>query len=195
MFCRKGADRRGDRVEMENNYYTAIYDVLQNTDLHALKANILNKLKAKIVTLHSAQQMGTLIDIGEHGRNLGEEPSGHHLLKGRKRQEQRTVHQIFDNIGVQHTSSTDILRTFTEYMCCKYDHITIDDKCVRRITDCGLRTIPPAANEALEEPITMDELLQTIQKAKQGRLWAVMGYAWNSSRKRGSSLDKTFWLL
>ena len=76
------------------------------------------------------------------------------------------MHQIYDNIGIQHKSSTDILRIFTEHMCCKYDHITIDDECVRGITDCGLRKIPPAANEALEEPITMDELLQTIKKGK-----------------------------
>jgi hypothetical protein len=63
-------------------------------------------------------------------------------------------------------SSTEVLRIFTEYLRCRYDHITIDDECVRRITDCGLRTIPPAANEALEEPITMDELLQAIKKGK-----------------------------
>ena len=130
-----------DRVEMEN-YYMAIYDVLQNTDLHASKSTILNKLKAKIVRLHSAQRMGTLIDTGEQDRMLGEEPSLHHLLKGRKRQEQRTVHQIYDNIGIQHTSSTDILRIFTDHKRCKYDHRTIDDECVRRITDCGLRDNP-----------------------------------------------------
>ena len=139
--------------------------------------------------------MGALIDIGEQDRILGEEPSLHNLLKGRKRQEQRTVHQTYDNIGIQHTSSTDILRIFTEHMRCKYDHITIDGERVRRITDCGLRTIPPAANEALEEPITMDELLQAIINAKQGRLRVVMRYAWNSSRKRVTSPNKTFWLL
>jgi len=194
MFWQKGTERRRDRVEMENFYYTAIYDVLQNTNHHAAKATNLNKLKAKIVRLYSAQRMGALIDIGEQDRMLGEEPSLHHLLKGRKRQEQRTVQQIYDS-GILHTSSDDILRIITEHMRSKYDHITIDGECVRSITDCGLRTIPPAANEALEDPIIMDELLKAIKKAKQGRLRAVMGYAWNSSRKRGSLLNKTFWLL
>ena len=60
---------------------------------------------------------------------LGEDPSLHHLLKGRKRQEQRIVHQIYDNIGIQHTSFADILSIFTEHMRCKYDHITIDEEC------------------------------------------------------------------
>jgi len=61
-------------------------------------------------------------------------------------------------------SSTEVLRIFTENMRSKYDHITIHDECVGRISDCGLRTIPPAANEALEEPITMDEMLQAVKK-------------------------------
>ena len=51
------------------------------------------KLKAKIVRLHSAQRMGALIDTGEQDRMLGEEPSLQQLLKGWKRQEQRTVRQ------------------------------------------------------------------------------------------------------
>jgi hypothetical protein len=154
---------------MENLYYTAIYDILQNTDLHAAKATKLNKLKAKIVRLHSAKQMGALIDTGEQDRMLGEESCLHHLLKGRKRQEQHTVHQIHNN-GIQHTSSAGILHLFTEHMHCKYYHITIDDECVRRITDCGLRTIPPEANEALEELITTEKLLQAIKKrqSKEG---------------------------
>ena len=43
LFCRGGEERRRDRVEMENFNYTAVYDVLQNTDLHAAKATILEK--------------------------------------------------------------------------------------------------------------------------------------------------------
>ena len=155
-------------------YYTAIYDVLQNRDLHATKATILKKLKTKIVRLHSAQWMDALTDTLEQDRMLGEEPSLHHFPKGPKRQEQRTVHQMYGNIGTQHTSSTDILRIFTKHMRCKYDH----DECARRITDCGRRTIPPAANEALEEPITMDELLQAIKrqsKGGSGPWWDMLG--------------------
>ena len=102
MFCREGVERRRDRVEMENFYYTAIYDVLQNKDPHAVKASILNKLQAKIVRLHSVQRMGAFLDTGEQDRMLREEPSLHHLLKGWKRQEHRTIHQIYDNIGIQH---------------------------------------------------------------------------------------------
>jgi hypothetical protein len=110
--------------------------------------------------------MGALIDTGEQDRMLGGEPSLLHHLKGRKLQEQRTVHQIYDNNGILHTSFSEILLMITEYIYCKYDHITLDDECVRHINDCGLQTISPAAKEVLEEPITMDELLQTIKKAK-----------------------------
>ena len=59
---------------MEKVYFTAMYDVLQNTDLHTLKAIILNKFKAKIVRLRSAQRKGALIDTEEQERMLGKKP-------------------------------------------------------------------------------------------------------------------------
>jgi hypothetical protein len=95
LFCREGAERAGTECRWKNSMKRR-YDVLQNTDLHAKKATNLNKLKAKVITLHSAQRMGALIDTGEQDRMLGEEPSLHHLLKGRKCQEQPTVNQIYD---------------------------------------------------------------------------------------------------
>ena len=54
------------------------------------------------------------IDNGEQDRKTGEEPSLHHLLKIRKRQAQRTVHQVYDTNGSVKTSSADILRVFTD---------------------------------------------------------------------------------
>ena len=59
LFSREGADRRRDRMEMENIYYSAIYSVLQNTTPQKIQAVALTKLKAKIIRLNSRHNLGT----------------------------------------------------------------------------------------------------------------------------------------
>ena len=49
------------------------------------------------------------VDTGEQDRITGEEPSHNHLLKTRKRQAQRTVHQVYDTDGSLKTSPADII--------------------------------------------------------------------------------------
>jgi hypothetical protein len=97
------------------------------------------------------------LDTKEKDRILGEEPSLHHLLKGRKRQEQRTVHRIHATDGTLQTSSADILSTSTDHMHRNYDHIPVNDGSMRLMMDCVILTIPPTANTTLDKPITMDE--------------------------------------
>ena len=89
LFSREGADRRRDRIEMENFYYSAIYSALQDTTPQTTQAVGLKELKAKIMRLNSKHHLGMFIDNGEQKRVTGEEPSLHHLLKIRKRQAQR----------------------------------------------------------------------------------------------------------
>ena len=40
---------------------------------------------------------------------------------------------------------------------------------MRHTTNCGLKTIPSAANTALEESITMEELFQTVKQGKPNK--------------------------
>ena len=124
------------------------------------QAVTLKKLKAKIIKLNSKQ---------EQDRIIGEEPSLHHLLKTRKRQVLRTVHQMYDTDGSQKTSPADILRLFTEHMRPKYDRIQTNKERMRHMMNCGLKTIPLAANIALKEPITMEELFQAIKLGKPNK--------------------------
>jgi len=44
---KEGAERNSDRIKIENFYYTALYDVLQEPGQHAAKAIKLKNLKAK----------------------------------------------------------------------------------------------------------------------------------------------------
>jgi hypothetical protein len=53
FFSREGADRRRDRVQIENFYYSAIYDVIREPNVDEAKAIILKRLKAKIIQLNS----------------------------------------------------------------------------------------------------------------------------------------------
>jgi len=48
LFIREGTERN-DWIKMENFYYTAIYDVLQEPDQHRSKTLAMRRLKAKII--------------------------------------------------------------------------------------------------------------------------------------------------
>jgi len=47
LLGRDGADRRHDRIEMENFYYSAIYSALQDTTPQTTQAVALKKTKGK----------------------------------------------------------------------------------------------------------------------------------------------------
>jgi len=53
LFSREGADRRRDRVEMENFYYSAIYDAIREQTSNETRNTTLKRLKAKIIRLNS----------------------------------------------------------------------------------------------------------------------------------------------
>jgi len=151
---------------MENIYYSAIYSVLQDTTPQTTQAVAVKILKANIIRLNSKHHLGMPV---EKDRTTGEESSLHHLLKIRKRQAQRTVHQVYDTDGSLKTSPADILRVFTDYVRRKYDHIEVNEERIRHIMNCGLKTMPSAANTALEESITMEELFQAVKQGKPNK--------------------------
>jgi len=51
----------------------------------------------------------------------------------------------------------------------KYDHIPTDQASIDSLVDSGMKQIPSAAHESLEEPIDMDELLHAIRKGKSNK--------------------------
>jgi len=73
---------------------------------------------------------------------------------------------VYDTDGSLKTSPADILRVFTEYMRRKYEHIQINEEIMSRMMYCGLKTIPSPAYTALEESITMEELLEAVKQGK-----------------------------
>jgi len=60
----------------------------------------------------------------------------------------------------------EITHIFMEHMTRRYTCITIAERCIQELVSCGTNTIPMAANAALEEPITTEELLTAVRKGK-----------------------------
>ena len=157
QFSQEGADRRSDRIEMENFYFSAIYSVLHDTAPQTDQAVALKLLKVKIIRINSKHNLGMFIDNGEQDRINCEEPSLHHLLKIRKWQTQPTFPQVYDMDGS--------LRVFTDYMRRKYDHIHPNEDRMRHGMTCGLKKIHPAP----EESITINELFQAVKQGKPNK--------------------------
>ena len=76
------------------------------------------------------------------------------------------ITQILNGEGISQTTSTAILRTFTDHLRRKYDHIPSPAESVRKTLDYGLKKLPPISAKILEEPITLEELRTAVTTGK-----------------------------
>jgi hypothetical protein len=77
---------------------------------------------------------------------------------------------VLDENGIKKTGQTEVMGIFTAHMTRRYAHIQINNRCIQELVSGGMNTLPMAANAALEEPITMDELITTMRKGKAHKL-------------------------
>jgi hypothetical protein len=77
------------------------------------------------------------------------------------------VNSIYDDDGNIQTTPMNILGTFTMVMKKKYDTIQVDSDSVNRMLLRSKQLIPQEANEALDAPITMDELHIAVKQEKK----------------------------
>jgi hypothetical protein len=155
---------------MIDSFHSAIYDVIREPNVDEAKTITLKRLKAKIIQLKSTYYTALQVDVGESDRLRGEGPSLHHLLQGRKKQKQRTIHQVYDQNGSIQKTTVDLLRLFADHMRQMYDNIPTSAESTRRILECGIKLISGGANAALEEPITLDELYCAIKQGKTNKV-------------------------
>jgi hypothetical protein len=80
---------------------------------------------------------------------------------------------IHDENGTPLTSTRDIPRVFADHFRDKYDTIDVRGDCMKRIVECNMPALPDAANLALEEPITLEEIHHSIET---GKLHKALGY-------------------
>jgi len=166
LFTSEGTNRRRDRKTLENFYYDAIYNILQDATLTDTTYVTLKKLKAKIVRLHHEPTQRLLLHTEDQDKCEDETPSLYHILQMRKRQESRMIDRVYDSEGHLKTSPLAILRVYTEFMKNKYDMITADADSIHRILRHSCSKMPLIANEALDTPITMEEMHIAVKQGK-----------------------------
>jgi hypothetical protein len=106
------------------------------------------------------------MDTADKDKIPGEAVTIHQYIQLRKRRKARAVTIVMDEHGSQTKDQEDIMRSFTDHMTRKYENIPIDEGCIQRKVSFGLKTVPMSANDTLEEPVTMDELLDEVRKGK-----------------------------
>jgi len=174
IFIQEGTSRRKDRQTLENFYYETIYTALQEDNLRDTTFLTLKQLKTKIVRLYHEPHHHPFLDNDDQNKMEVEEASLHHVLKRHKRQECCMVNNIYDDGNIQ-TTPMNILRTFTMFMKKKYDTIQVDSDRVNRMLQRTNKHIPQEANDALDAPITMDELHIAVKQGKNTKHPATMG--------------------
>ena len=142
LFISEGTERNADRRELEDFYYPAIYDVLRGPGPHTDKMVHLKRLNAQLVRLNSSYRR-LLVDSAGHDLIAGEHPSLDHLLRNRKRKENRLIRQNVEDNDERHTTSMTILRAFAAHFRQTFQSIESQDQCAKQFLECGLCSIPP----------------------------------------------------
>jgi hypothetical protein len=166
LFISEGTERNADRRELEDFYYPAIYDVLRGPGPHTDKMVHLKRLNAQLVRLSSSHRQRLLVDSAGHDLIAGEHPSLHHLLRNRKRKENRLIRQVVDDNDEQQRTSMTILRAFAAHFRQAFQSIESQDQCVEQLLECGLLSIPSEFIDSLIHPLTLDELWKTVAQGK-----------------------------
>jgi len=166
LFTSEGTERNSDRTRLEDFYYSAIYDAIQGPILHRQKMVTLKKWKAKLIRLNSTHRQKIMLDTGEQDNMIGENPSLQHLIKVRKRQASRTMKKISDDQDITYIESFDIMNDFTIHFRKKFSPIHMDGESASFLLNCELRKVTQEMNAALDDPITIDELRNSISKGK-----------------------------
>jgi hypothetical protein len=107
-----------------------------------------------------------LLKTEDRDKITGETPTLHHYTKSRKRRTKLTIIYLLDENRIMTMGQKEIIHIFTDHMTRRYNRIMIDERCIQEIISCGMNTIPMTANSALEEPLTVGELLTAVRRGK-----------------------------
>jgi hypothetical protein len=94
---------------MENFYYAAVYDLLQD-EICANTYDKLLQLKAQITSHYDAPQRRHYVNIDELGKLEGEEPSLYQLIRQRTLQKSRLIEHIQEDACICLTESGEVMR-------------------------------------------------------------------------------------
>jgi hypothetical protein len=112
---------------MENHLYECMYDVLQRPGPSDQTLPPLNRLKAKIVLLHSRRLQKIFDDNNDADRPDGYQPTMYHIFQTKRRRAERTVYSSRDGTGQMHRTPSGIAQTLTTFLRNMYDTIEVKD--------------------------------------------------------------------
>jgi hypothetical protein len=94
----------------------------------------------------------------------GERMSLFHFIERRKRRERRTIIHVQDPVGGTQKTTRGIVKTFSSYLRRKYAPLSINDECVRQMKKAGYQRLSNDWKEALDKPVTSEELKAAVHK-------------------------------
>ena len=168
-FTHKGAEQRRERSNTENFYYEAMYAAIRGGVVTAKIHETLKGLKAKILRLYNVPNQRFFLGSEVHDHLAGEQPSLYHVLKQRRRKQRSHIDRIRDGEGIEHTTSREILKVFTDELGKKLEASQADRVAIQTsLGEVGGR-IPPEENASLKLPITTEELRLAVMGGKRNK--------------------------
>jgi hypothetical protein len=164
LYTRVGSERRQKDRGMESFYYQCIYDLLQNHEKRLGRVADVNMLKAKIVKLHSMRMEGVKFEAHDSATFNDERSSTYHIIKQKKRREQRTITRILDQEGRTQTTNRGIVGVFHEFLRSKFEPINVDAECVRRMVEAVHGRVNEVGRDVLNRSLDLEELRGVLQK-------------------------------
>ena len=164
---REEAARRRVAKIMENHYYECMYAALRDKRPPDETFVTLNRLRAKIVNLHSVPLQKVLCDTDEHDTQPYEQPTLFHVLRMQEWRTARVTRHIQDEEGQTHTSPLNIMRVLMTHFRRKYDIIEVYKNCIKTMTE----TIPQPPDmhyiEHLNQTIDIEEIRLSLSTGKR----------------------------
>ena len=146
-------------------YYSDIYDTVRQPGQDADKVTNLHCLTAKMIRLNNTDRQTVLLHNSEHDRAEGD-PTIHHIIKSRKRQETRTIGKIRDdNHELQETSMT-IMKAFTNHFQRAFQPLALQTESMKESLHRITRRFNPVLNDVLLAPTSLEELKTAVSQGK-----------------------------
>jgi hypothetical protein len=129
------------------------------------KVTNLHCLTAKMIRLNNTDRQTVLLHNSEHDRAEGD-PTIHHIIKSRKRQETRTIGKIRDdNHELQETSMT-IMKAFTNHFQIAFQPLALQTESMKESLHRKTRRVNPELNDVLLAPTSLEELKTAVSQGK-----------------------------
>jgi len=160
-----GTARRRDREQLENFYFSALYDVMKSDLPPGRMYDTINDLRRKINNLQNSDTGKFFSTSPEQALQTDEHPTLYHIIRLQKRKQSRHIGSIRDARNELHTTQAEISRTFLEDLTHRFETHNPDEAAKNHILEHITRRITDIDNIALLQPITKEELRTAVHNS------------------------------